>query len=126
MNNEFKDSGLKKAVKETSQFRLPSNFTYHTMKKVEEGILIREKKAEKGMLFAIIAASLFLLGFCGAGLYFYASETIANTFIGFIASFSKYDFKLPSIYCMVITFIPLFFLFDQWMRKEYFKHHNKP
>lgn len=125
MNYEFKDNGLKKAVKETSQFRLPSNFAYHTMKKVEEGILLREKKSEKKMLFAIIAASLFLLGFCGVGLYFYAGEIIDKTFSGFVTNLSNFNLQLPSVYWMIIVFIPFFFLFDQWMRKQYFKHHSK-
>ena len=36
MNEELKDRGLKKAVREQTTFRLPSNFTYRTMQKVEE------------------------------------------------------------------------------------------
>ena len=35
MNEELKDRGLKKAVREQTTFRLPSNFTYRTMQKVE-------------------------------------------------------------------------------------------
>ena len=38
MNEELKDRGLKKAVREQTTFRLPSNFTYRTMQKVEEAI----------------------------------------------------------------------------------------
>ena len=30
MNEEQKDKGLKKAIKEENGFRLPSNFAYHT------------------------------------------------------------------------------------------------
>ena len=36
MNEEQKDKGLKKAIKEENGFRLPSNFAYHTMRKVDE------------------------------------------------------------------------------------------
>ena len=36
-----------KAVKEQPQFRLTSNFTFRTMQKVEEAILLREKKQER-------------------------------------------------------------------------------
>ena len=32
MNEELKDRGLKKAVREQTTFRLPSNFTYRTKK----------------------------------------------------------------------------------------------
>ena len=68
MNEEQKDKGLKKAIKEENGFRLPSNFAYHTMRKVEEAIRLREKKSERRTLFATIAASIFLIGCCIAGL----------------------------------------------------------
>lgn len=44
MNEEQKDKGLKKAIKEENGFRLPSNFAYHTMRKVEEAIRLRRKE----------------------------------------------------------------------------------
>ena len=71
MNEEQKDKGLKKAIKEENGFRLPSNFAYHTMRKVEEAIRLREKKSERRTLFATIAASIFLIGCCIAGLVIY-------------------------------------------------------
>ena len=46
MNEEQKDKGLKRAVKAENEFRLPSNFAYRTMRKVEEAMRLREKKAE--------------------------------------------------------------------------------
>ena len=49
MNKKQKDKGLMKAVKEQPQFRLTSNFTFRTMQKVEEAILLREKKQERKM-----------------------------------------------------------------------------
>ena len=47
MNEKQKDKGLMKAVKEQPQFRLTSNFTFRTMQKVEEAILLRERKQER-------------------------------------------------------------------------------
>lgn len=44
MNEEQKDKGLKRAVKAENEFRLPSNFAYRTMRKVEEAIRLREKE----------------------------------------------------------------------------------
>ena len=69
MNEKQKDKGLMKAVKEQPQFRLTSNFTFRTMQKVEEAILLREKKQERKMLLATIAASLFLIISGSIGLY---------------------------------------------------------
>ena len=49
MNEKQKDKGLITAVKDQPQFRLTSNFTIRTMQKVEEAILLREKKLERKM-----------------------------------------------------------------------------
>lgn len=65
-----------KAVKEQPQFRLTSNFTFRTMQKVEEAILLREKKQERKMLLATIAASLFLIISGSIGLYIYLEITL--------------------------------------------------
>lgn len=76
MNEKQKDKGLMKAVKEQPQFRLTSNFTFRTMQKVEEAILLREKKQERKMLLATIAASLFLIISGSIGLYIYLESTL--------------------------------------------------
>ena len=60
MNEELKDKGLKRAIKEQPQFRLSSNFTFRTMQKVEEAALLREKRMEQRTLWATIIASLLL------------------------------------------------------------------
>ena len=46
MNEELKDRGLKQAVREQPTFRLPSDITYRTMKKVEEAVRLSVKKSE--------------------------------------------------------------------------------
>ena len=71
MNEELKDRGLKKAVREQTTFRLPSNFTYRTMQKVEEAIRLHEKKSERRILLATIAAAIFLIGVSRTGLVLY-------------------------------------------------------
>ena len=106
MNEELKDRGLKKAVREQTTFRLPSNFTYRTMQKVEEAIRLREKKSERRILLATIAAAIFLIAFTPTTLP--QSESI----------------QIPCFYLLLILTIPLFILFDRWMRKLYFKHHT--
>lgn len=77
MNEELKDRGLKKAVREQTTFRLPSNFTYRTMQKVEEAIRLREKKSERRILLATIAAAIFLIGVSGTS-WFCTSETASG------------------------------------------------
>ena len=122
MNEKQKDKGLMKAVKEQPQFRLTSNFTFRTMQKVEEAILLREKKQERKMLLATIAASLFLIISSSIGLYIYFGKHLKATMYHAFSNVLK--IQIPLIYLLFIITIPLFIIFDRWMRKQYFKHHS--
>lgn len=124
MNEKEKDKGLMKAMKEQPSFRLPSNFTFRTMQKVEEAILLREKKFERRTLMATIAASLFLILSSGTGLYIYFGDTIKESLRNaFLAGGQILEIQFPPIYLLFIVTIPIFMFFDRWMRKQYFKHH---
>lgn len=125
MNEELKDKGLKRAIKEQPRFRLPSNFTFRTMQKVDEAILLREKKLERRTLFATIAASLFLIASGIGGLCFYFGDNIKDFFLNaFRSGVPSTQIQIPSFYFLFIVAIPIFLLFDRWMRKQYFKHHS--
>ena len=116
MNKKQKDKGLMKAVKEQPQFRLTSNFTFRTMQKVEEAIK---------MLLATIAASLFLIISGSIGLYIYFGNHIKETmYHAFLAGSHVLKIQIPLIYLLFIITIPLFMVFDRWMRKQYFKRHS--
>ena len=54
MNEKQKDKGLMKVVKEQPQLRLTSYFTFRNMQKVDEAILLREKKQERKMLLVMV------------------------------------------------------------------------
>ena len=123
MNKKQKDKGLMKAVKEQPQFRLTSNFTFRTMQKVEEAILLREKKQERKMLLATIAASLFLIISGSIGLYIYLGKHIKENMYQRKSS-HVLKIQIPLIYLLFIITIPLFMVFDRWMRKQYFKRHS--
>lgn len=124
MNKEQKDKGLRKAAGKQPDFHLPSNFTYRTMLKVEEAVHLREKRTERNTLFATILAALFLMGCCVAGLFLYFGESIRETFT-FAPRLQVENIQFPSFYMLLIAAIPLFLLFDQWMRKQYFKRHPR-
>lgn len=125
MKEEPKDKGLKKAVRKQGEatFHLPSNFTYRTMQKVEEAIRLREKKSERRTLLATIAASIFLIGISTAGLILYFGDSIREAFT-LTAIQRTESIQIPSFYFLLLLAIPLFILFDRWMRKQYFKHHS--
>ena len=104
MNEEQKDKGLKRAIKEENGFRLPSNFAYRTMRKVEEAIR-------------------FLIGCCIAGLIIYFGDTIREAFTR-TEMVETEQIQIPSFCLLIFIAIPLFVLFDRWMRKRYYKHHS--
>ncbi len=123
MNEEKKDKGLKRAVKEENGFHLPSNFAYHTMRKVEEATRLREKKSEQRTLFATIAASVFLMGCCITGLTIYFGDAIKEAFTP-TAPLKPDNIQIPAFYMLILIATPLFVLFDRWMRRRYYKHHS--
>ena len=112
-----------KIQKEENGFRLPSNFAYHTMRKVEEAIRLREKKSERRTLFATIAASIFLIGCCIAGLVIYFGNTIREAFTR-PEILETEKIQIPSFYLLILIAMPLFLIFDRWMRKRYFNKHH--
>lgn len=123
MNKEQKDKGLKRALTEDNGFRLPSNFAYRTMRKVEEAMRIREKRLERRTLLAVIAASICLAGCCAAGLILYFGDTLREVFSRLGAAEAS-PVQIPSFYLPVLIAIPLFLCFDRWMRKRYFERHS--
>lgn len=123
MNEEQKDKGLKRAVKAENEFRLPSNFAYRIMRKVEEAMRLREKKSERKTLFATIAASVFLAGCCIAGLTTYFGDVIKEAFTP-TENLKPDHIQIPAFWVLILITIPLFVLFDRWMRKRYYKHHS--
>lgn len=123
MNEEQKDKGLKRAIKRENGFHLPSNFSYHTIRKVEEAIRLREKKSERMTLFATIIASLFLIGCCIAGLAFYFGDTVKEAFTP-TTDLNLDNIRIPAFYVLIFIATPLFVLFDHWMRKQYYRHHS--
>lgn len=123
MNYERNDNGLKKAAKEQCNFKLSPNFTYRTMQKVEETAHLHEKKTEQNILFATVIASIFLVGCCITGLVIYFGESIKEAFTTTIMDRLEIV-QIPFFYILLLIAIPLFLLFDKWMRKQYFKHYS--
>lgn len=121
MNEEQKDKGLKKAVKEQPQFRLSSNFTFRTMQKVEEAALLRERKIERRTLYATIAASLFLIVSCAAYTFVFFGNAVKESFNQGMAQIEKSLMYFPCSCLLFIVIVSLLLFFDQWMRKQYFK-----
>lgn len=123
MNEEQKDKGLKRAVKEQPQFLLPSNFAFRTMQKVEEAALLRERRTERRTLWATIAASVFLAVSGIACLLYYWGDSLKE-YAQTMFQPDAYSIELSSFYMLFATAFVLCLCFDRWMRKQYFKRHS--
>lgn len=121
MNEEQKDKGLKKAMKEQPQFRLPSNFVYRAMQKVEEAALLRERRTERRTLWAIIATSLLLIAGTLTGAWFLFGNSIKESFHHAFEQTKSTFIESSAPYLLFIATLLLLMLFDRWMRKQYFK-----
>lgn len=118
-----KDKGLKNAVRRQQSSHLPFNFTFLMMQKVEESVRLQERRAERYTLWATITASLMLLGASIVTIRIYCSDYITQLLVNAQTTESEIS-SIPSFYLLILLAIPIFLLFDHWMRKEYFKRHQ--
>ena len=118
------DKGLRKAMKTKESPRLSSNFTFRTMLKVQEAIRLKELKQEKQMFWATIAASIFLLVGCGVVIGHFWGDVFLAMFTNVFTAFARLDL-LSSPYAFLSLAVLLLLGFDYWMRRAYFKRHEK-
>ena len=124
MEQKQTDKGLRKAMKTSVPPRLSTNFTFRTMLKVEEAIRLRELKQEKRMLWATIAASVFLLVGGGVVIAYFWGDAFLEMVTHVFTTFARLDI-LSSPYVFLSLAVLLLLGFDYWMRRAYFKHHGK-
>ena len=118
------DKGLRKAMKTSVSPRLSTNFTFRTMLKVEEAIRLKELKQEKRMLWATIAASVFLLVGGGVIIAYFWGDAFLEMVTHVFTTFARLDI-LSSPYVFLSLAVLLLLGFDYWMRRAYFKRHSK-
>ena len=124
MKQNQTDKGLRKAMKTSVSPRLSTNFTFRTMLKVEEAIRLKELKQEKRMLWATIAASVFLLVGGGVLIGHFWGDVFLAMFTNVFTAFARLDL-LSSPYAFLSLAVLLLLGFDYWMRRAYFKRHGK-
>ena len=123
MKQEAKNRGLKKALGSKNS-TLPSNFNFCTMRKVEEYIRTREKRAEKQMFYSIVAVSAALSAVLGIIVDHFYGEELKRMFSNIAETFLQLDiFATPYILFAIILI--LLILFDHWMRSSYYKQHKE-
>ena len=124
MEKHQQDKGLRKAMKTSASPRLSTNFTFRAMLKVEEAIRLKELKQEKRMLWATIAASVFLLVGGGVLIGHFWGDVFLAMFTNVFTAFARLDL-LSSPYAFLSLAVLLLLGFDYWMRRAYFKRHGK-
>ena len=124
MTQNQTDKGLRKAMKASASPRLSTNFTFRTMLKVQEAIRLKEVKQEKRMLWATIAASVFLLVGGGVVIGYFWGDVFLTMFTNVFTAFARLDL-LSSPYAFLSLAVLLLLGFDYWMRRAYFKRHGK-
>ena len=123
MKQEAKDRGLKKALGSKNS-TLPSNFNFCTMRKVEEYMRAREKRAEKQMFYSIVAVSAALSAVLGIIVDNFYGEELKRMFSNIAETFLPLDiFATPYILFAIILI--LLILFEHWMRSSYYKQHKE-
>ncbi len=123
MKEYLEDKGLRKAVGKTS-YRLPSNFAYQTMRKVEQEVRLREKRREQISFFFVIAFSICAIVGCGFVVEIFYDNILTHLTQNLMESLSKIDFS-TSIYFKFYMLVFILLGFDHCMRKFYFKWHPK-
>ena len=123
MKKDLTDKGLRKAMQEPMPYRLPSNFTFRTMQKVEEAVRRKEQKQERWMLISLVTASVCLLVAGALTLHIYWGKEMVETFSSLEQSFARLDL-LSSPYWMLSVLFFILMGFDYWMRRTYYKRHR--
>lgn len=122
MNEIKKDKGLEKAIRKQPKPSLSSNFTFRTMQKIEEAALLREKRTERLTFAATVAASVFLAA-CGiVCLSLYCGDMVRK-YASAAGKPGISDIPGLSFYALFLIAFILCLLFDNLMRKLYFKRH---
>lgn len=124
MKQNLQDKGLRKAMQsQPMPHRLPTNFTFRAMLKVEEQVRIQEAKQEKRIFLAIVVTSLLLVMGGGITIAYYWGDTLYESFASLPSAIPQIDlFASPYWMFPVIFFILMGF--DYWMRRRYYKRHN--
>ena len=123
MKKDLTDKGLRKVMQEPMPYRLPSNFNFRTMQKVEEAARRKEQKQERWMWISLVAASVCMLVAGALTLHIYWGEEMVETFSSLEQSFARLDL-LSSPYWMLSVLFFILMGFDYWMRRAYYKRHR--
>ena len=110
------DKGLKRAISRQPEFKLPSNFSYRMMKRIEEETYLKEKRTEKKIFISwIITASFMTAGGLGYLGWNY-NEQILYMFR--LLKHSIPDTATLLLYLPAAAASVILFFFNKWLQKK--------
>lgn len=118
MKQNEPDRGLRRALGPTP-YRLPSNFTFQTMRMVEASARAREKRQNRNLLWAVAVLSGIL---CGSGcliVAYYVGGLGLHLDWGQLFAPLAIWTQIPFCYQMLLPVLLLLLFFDRWLRKSY-------
>lgn len=111
------DKGIRKALGSSPQLRLPSNFTYRTLRRIEEEQRRREHAQEKWLFVAMVATCCLMVGgLVFAGCWFYGEplkEGLRHT-TDWLQLLLNNGFTLP-----LLLSLPLLWVFNQVLKRKF-------
>lgn len=111
------DKGIRKALGSSPQLRLPSNFTYRTLQRIEEEQRRREHAQEKWLFIAMVATCCLMVGgLVFAGCWFYGEslkEGLRHT-TDWLQLLLNNGFTLP-----LLLSLPLLWVFNQVLKRKF-------
>lgn len=115
--------GLKKASRLLDSGKLPSNFSYIMMKKINEKVLKEEKKIEKRLFVSMVLVCIGMIGTCSWIIWMYLGNTISekwNKVSLWFRNININDCYIENITFYLPIFISLIILFflDRYLRRK--------
>lgn len=125
------DKALRKAfARNTPEVKLPTNFTYKTMNRVQQLSQRMERRNDRRTFTVLVIVTALLLAFGGAAIVFFGGESLAKAFSsvfnGFVAdaqdassNFERFGESLntiPAIVVMAFGVMGVLLVLDRVMR----------
>ena len=115
MEQTTKDRALMQALAPKETRRLPSNFPYLTMRRIQEEQRLEERRQH---IFAIV--SIMVVSLAGiSALLFFIGDAIWNSIASIFKQRDAFALVLPTLFCMVF-----FALLNHWLSRQYQTHHS--
>lgn len=110
------DKGLKKALSQQPDYRLPSNFSYRMMQKIHQETLLREKRQEKRLFILMLVTTFLAIGGCLVLLCWQYGNKLLSLL--HILQEGSPSLQTCLFYLPILCALFLLFLFNRWLRKN--------